>query len=332
MAENTFITNPKTGRRIKVGSVVYKRIMKGQQQPKEKEEDLFYNEDDYIAVPDLKIFIKKDSPLYESLSLIREYDMYRNSLVMNLNKGETTDMDSVWNDLYRFGNCHELWQMVLLQCDFSMVCTLRLVSKFSYKTILDKYPLEQWIDWSLKKSAVSYYKKKGQSKTIIKIKRKPPNPNSIEGRLLQNKITVEDLRKLMDMRWAGKFWHLQRNHLELSSFHISVMRYCAKKLVTYHLDSVKYIQDIDELTVFCCIFRVFNNKIYYWSTMHEMKEFTRKQVPENAIVIDKRLDDPRYPEFFFLKTHIENTYLQITRYEYGMRHIDVTEYFQDVFK
>src|SRR5271156_84107 len=134
MSQEMFI-NPKTGRKIKVGAPLYKRIMKEIEESNVKQEDLFYNEEEYIAVPDLEIFVRKTSNLFKTLSLTREYDTYRNSLVLNLKETPaTSDMDPIWKDLYKIGNCHELWLTVLSQVHPSMVGTLRLVFKFSCKS------------------------------------------------------------------------------------------------------------------------------------------------------------------------------------------------------
>lgn len=330
MAENDTFINPKTGRKIKVGSALYKKIMK-QQAKEEKqiiEEDQTYNEEEYVSVPDLQIFIKKTSVLYNTLSLIREYDSYRNSLVLNL-KEESSEMDPLWKDLYRIGSCHELWQSILLQCHPSQVSTLRIVNTFSNKTLLQKYPLEEWIDWGVWKWIRECYKEKLKTRIIIA----QPRLTCLENRVLQNKLTVVDFRKFMDKWWKSR-GHKSFPYEEVkpSSFHVAFLHYCAKRLITISVKVEDYIQEIDELTLLCCRFSVSTYRhIFFRGVFRFLREKLRTSVPDgDIIIIDKRSEQRHGPQEFYLKTHIPNTYLHLRPYNYS--NIEVTEYFQDIFK
>src|SRR5271154_119310 len=49
------------------------------------------------------------------------------------------------------GNIHELWTLIILRAHPSLLAALSLVNAFTNKIIYEKYSLEKWIDYAVRR-------------------------------------------------------------------------------------------------------------------------------------------------------------------------------------
>lgn len=223
-------------------------------------------------------------------------------------------LETHFKGLYSFGGSeHELWCMIIMRVDLSLLTSLSLVNKFTRKYIHTKYPLEKWLDYIVKKTRKRKWKKN-------------PWLSAPFSYFSMREKWVEGPRRTRK-EFLSKFFPGYETMNDN-------MRLCTFKYLLRHLliENTFYpfhpSMTIDEGNLSDCIFSFHNKRIFFrGSTRKHYKE----PVLDNATIIDKR--SPRYELSCYIKTHKytegKPVYLWVS--SDTRSYVDVTEYFEDVW-
>ena len=219
------------------------------------------------------------------------------------------EMQKAYQGLYALGaSSHELWMLIVLRVDPSLLYALSLVNTFTNKLIYEKYNLEKWVEYVFK----TYWKKK--------YKRIPYSFANIQEK--------DHYCSFLPDKW----WAFPKREVKLQVF-----RYMIKHLIDlpdlwrmYSFDQTLPLT-IDEKNMLNCIveFDTKQKRMYFSGCLDAYYvEPDLKQV----IVINKK----KYPEErpVYIRTHKytdqKPVYLCLPADSYTY-YTDITEYFDDVF-